>query len=49
MSSCVRVTSTTDEELGIALAGLYEDELVKGKNGKWRFQRRVLTLDRDVW
>ncbi len=41
-------SSATDQALTIALAGLYEDELVKDEEGNWRFKRRVLTPDRDV-
>lgn len=48
VSSYVLVTSATDQALTIALAGLYEDELVKGEEGNWQFARRVLTPDRDV-
>lgn len=40
--------STTDGALRLPVTGRYVDDLEKGRDGRWRFRRRVLTLDGDL-
>jgi 3-phenylpropionate/cinnamic acid dioxygenase small subunit len=40
--------STADGTLQLPVSGRYVDDLEKGEDGRWRFRRRVLTLDGDL-
>lgn len=47
-ASYLLLGSTTDGALRLPVTGRYVDELEKGGDGRWRFRRRVLTLDGDL-
>ena len=47
--SNILLTLATDDSLKVVVVGHYDDELTIGEDHDWRFQRRVLTLDVDVW
>lgn len=40
--------STADGALHLPVTGRYVDDLERGDDGRWRFRRRVLTLDGDL-
>lgn len=40
--------STVDGALSLPVTGRYLDDLTQGDDGRWRFRRRVLTLDGDL-
>ena len=37
--------TTTDGQLTLPITGRYDDDLVKDDQGRWRFVKRVLTVD----